>query len=902
MKSISRIISVTNFINSYSIRLMISILLLFISSEFLFSQVYWGNEMLPDYSETLTNGEFSTLYPKKTVDIEDSLMYIVDYYGITIANISNPANPQILSRMQVHGTPKRVLVRNKTVFILEFFGFTIIDASNPTNPNIASYYEFNIADEEGADITLSGNYLFLSSYQNIYAFDVSNIHNPTFVSTLFLLTTNYGIHITKHPVQPYLYCAANGQERTLFVVNISNPSNMTITATISLDGGTFFSSPEIVDSSLFVLETIKIHKFNISDPANPLLIYSRTPYTSHYSFVVKDTLFFAAHQQSKWVVYSVANDSAPIFLTQYLASEEWGNGFGITKLYDKYIFLINYGRGLYDAGWNIKIVDISNPLNASIIGVLNSPFAGFSVSHKIIERENTKYALVIQRNTIKNLSGGISYQGLLRILNVSDPYNPEVISTLELNNEPLSIDANDSLAFITAWTAGYPDFPHFLYVVALGDLRTPIITQTINLDNSTIRADNMVKLFEDRLYVLDKQKLNVYSINNDYTISLIGSSSINVANPLMSMEFRRMGNQIYAYLAAGGGPSQGGFVIANVTNPNQIYAISIFDTHGLSYDIEIQDNYAYLSDYTSLWIFDISNNQTQPVSNIPVSDGVSTYLKVLNNLLFVLINENSSVKKHINVYDISNPLSPVYKGKYLSKTAENFTLSDNGKFFYLSNKYSFNIKRPLFNFKPSTFNLLLPADSAVVSDSVEFVWSQAYDANDDTLTYRLHIWNSSTDTTFTVIGDTSVVLNLNLFLEGNYKWTVEVSDKEFQVASKDTFSFRCLKTGISDNEKIPNNYALYQNYPNPFNPVTNIKFDLKKESNVSLTIFNPLGELVWEKDIYDLPAGTHKIEWNGTDKNNRQLSSGFYVLRMIVNGREDNSKQFEQSIKMILLK
>lgn len=883
---------------------MIVIAILFISSEFLYSQTYWGNEMLPDYSETLSNGEISQLYAKKTVDIEDSLMYITDHYGITIADISIPTNPQIISRIPTSGSALRVLVQNKVVYMLEFFGFTIVDAANPHNPQIVSNYKFNIDEERGYDLVLWGNYLFISTNKNLYVFDISNIYNPSLISSLYIADTNYGIHITKNPTRSYLYCAANTSRRELFVVDISNPSNMNIINSIFLDGGgTIFSPPSIVNNSMFILESIKIHKFDISNAANPTLIYSKTPYTSHYSFEVNDTLLFAAHQQSKWVVYSVANDSTPIFLTQYQASEEWGNGFGICKYHNGYIYLINYGRGLYDAGWNVKIVNVSDPLNASIEGILYSPFAGFATSHIIIEKENAKYALVVQKNTIKQLSGAISYKGLLRILNITDPYNPEIISTLELNDEPISIEANDSIAFITTWTAGYPDFPHKLYVIALGDYITPLITQILNLERSTVTEGNLLKLFDNRLYVLDKQKLSVYSINNDFTISLEGSSFVSLANPLLSVKIKRANNQIYAYLAAGGGPGTGGFIIANVTNPNQIFLVSIFDTQGIGYDIEIQNDYAYLSDYTSLWVFDISNNLAQPISNYPITMGYSTYLKVLNNLLFLEVIDNSlSNNKNIYVFDIVNPISPVFKGKYLSRTTENFSLSDDGKFFYLSNKYSFNIKRPLFNFKPLTFNLLLPADSAVVSDSIEFVWSPSYDANDDTLTYTLRIWNSTIDTSYSVIRDTSVVLNLSSLPEGDYKWAVTASDNEFQVASADTFTFTLSITGITENQKIPLSYELYQNFPNPFNPSTNIKFDLIKESNVGFTIFNALGEVIWEKNINALPAGTHNLQWNGVDDNNIQLPSGFYILRINICDTENNTSQFNKAIKMILLK
>src|SRR5690606_35913726 len=42
----------------------------------------------------------------------------------------------------------------------------------------------------------------------------------------------------------------------------------------------------------------------------------------------------------------------------------------------------------------------------------------------------------------------------------------------------------------------------------------------------------------------------------------------------------------------------------------------------------------------------------------------------------------------------------------------------------------------------------------------------------------------------------------------------------------------------------PREYTLFQNYPNPFNPATTIEYSLPEKSNVTITIYTALGELV----------------------------------------------------------
>jgi hypothetical protein len=82
--------------------------------------------------------------------------------------------------------------------------------------------------------------------------------------------------------------------------------------------------------------------------------------------------------------------------------------------------------------------------------------------------------------------------------------------------------------------------------------------------------------------------------------------------------------------------------------------------------------------------------------------------------------------------------------------------------------------------------------------------------------------------------------------------------------------------GIEVNESaLPQSYELYQNYPNPFNPVTAIKFDLPRTSQVTLKIYNILGEEVATLVSAFLPSGAYKYDWNASG-----IASGVYLYRL----------------------
>ncbi|MCB0732404.1 MAG: T9SS type A sorting domain-containing protein, partial [Ignavibacteriae bacterium] len=97
-------------------------------------------------------------------------------------------------------------------------------------------------------------------------------------------------------------------------------------------------------------------------------------------------------------------------------------------------------------------------------------------------------------------------------------------------------------------------------------------------------------------------------------------------------------------------------------------------------------------------------------------------------------------------------------------------------------------------------------------------------------------------------------------------------------------------TSISKENVLPTSYTLYQNYPNPFNPSTNINFDIVENTNVSLIIFNVLGEEVKNVINQKLNAGAYSINVNFEN-----IESGIYFYRISTNN-------FTETKKMIFIK
>jgi flagellar hook assembly protein FlgD len=127
-------------------------------------------------------------------------------------------------------------------------------------------------------------------------------------------------------------------------------------------------------------------------------------------------------------------------------------------------------------------------------------------------------------------------------------------------------------------------------------------------------------------------------------------------------------------------------------------------------------------------------------------------------------------------------------------------------------------------------------------------------------------------------------------------WSGRNSSNQTLVSYSFTFPVGMLTdTKEPQSHQLPDNYALDQNYPNPFNPSTTIQFELPRRTNISIAVYNILGQEV--KVLIDrlLSPGTHSVSWDGTNSSGNSVPGGVYFYRM-------NADAFVSTRKMVLLK
>jgi hypothetical protein len=123
-------------------------------------------------------------------------------------------------------------------------------------------------------------------------------------------------------------------------------------------------------------------------------------------------------------------------------------------------------------------------------------------------------------------------------------------------------------------------------------------------------------------------------------------------------------------------------------------------------------------------------------------------------------------------------------------------------------------------------------------------------------------------------------------VDPKYKW---VSTAAGALADAFFRSQRVTSAGEIRSD-IPAGYRLEQNFPNPFNPATAIEYSIASKSNVSIAVYNVLGQKVAVLVNETKDPGTYRTEWNAA-----HIPSGLYFYEMRV-------QNYTSVKKMLLLK
>ena len=135
----------------------------------------------------------------------------------------------------------------------------------------------------------------------------------------------------------------------------------------------------------------------------------------------------------------------------------------------------------------------------------------------------------------------------------------------------------------------------------------------------------------------------------------------------------------------------------------------------------------------------------------------------------------------------------------------------------------------------------------------------------------------------------------------------------FQLITTEDIRRAYTQVPLSYGAVIPAKNSLFQNYPNPFNPETWIPFELAKEAEVTIRIYNTEGQLVRTIALGDKQAGVYTTKeksayWDGCDSLGTKVASGvyFYTLQVrsasVGTNLSIGNREFRETKRMVIIK
>jgi hypothetical protein len=294
-----------------------------------------------------------------------------------------------------------------------------------------------------------------------------------------------------------------------------------------------------------------------------------------------------------------------------------------------------------------------------------------------------------------------------------------------------------------------------------------------------------------------------------------------------------------------------------------------------------------------------SDGKTLKLSASDIDGDALTYTAFSDTtgLTVTVSNDTLRLKPVADYYGTSSVKAFVSDGQLTDSTAFSFTV--------------LNVQDAPYAFDwVSTALDTIDISQSNLADTYELKWSESKDVDGETIDYLLYVKigvlepEEIYDTT-----STSVPITYQEFLDNVFepfpmlprvtvKFSVSATDGIDTV--KITGDNRVLFVNryeylSTESEGIPTEFALHENYPNPFNPTTTLRFDLPEVSDITLTIYNMLGQKVRTFNYQNTSAGYHSVTWDATNDLGQQVGAGVYLYQLL-------AKDFVKTRKMVLLK
>ena len=422
------------------------------------------------------------------------------------------------------------------------------------------------------------------------------------------------------------------------------------------------------------------------------------------------------------------------------------------------------------------------------------------------------------------------------------------------------------------------------------------------------------------------------------------------------LEYEQGLNDVWGYAASNGieyalvGSNTGTSIVDVTTNPSEPEEVAFISGLESTWrDIKTYQNYMYVCTEAQqgIQVVDISSPEEAAIVETWTGDndeGVSVHNIFQADGYLYVVGTNASFGD-MHILDLSNPAAPVLVGTWTGEYLHDVYVRDNyayGAGIYSSTMYIIDISDKSNPTTVASWTYPGKAHACWLTEDDNYLITADEIAGGHVKIWDIQDFNNINLVSEWTAADAENLTVHNVFVRDNYLYCsyyvfglqiVDVSDpyQPFLAGYFDSylgenelfggnwgiypFTESCniyisdrsnglfvvdfpgcgTNLGSISEAPSPQSFQLHAAFPNPFNPITNLRYDLPKQTQVILTVYDMLGREVTQLVNTTQETGFKSVLWDATDSYGKSVSAGVYLYQI-------RSGEFVQTRKMVLLK
>ncbi|MCK5050333.1 MAG: T9SS type A sorting domain-containing protein [Candidatus Cloacimonetes bacterium] len=698
-------------------------------------------------------------------------------------------------------------------------------------------------------IQIIDNHLF---FLNLNGLEIYEINGDGSITKLSVVTIPQPSSMVVYEQNCYIASigyAVEGYHAKVYRIDISDTSNPEIIDQIEYDNYEGLVGLMSINNNLIV-QTINNWNVFYKSYSLPEMVYLGQAIEDTIYCKVNDSLLVCQAESILYTKQYISHGNFELIgTTDVSAYSDDGYGYNNFKIIDDTLLVAVNCK-------NITFWDISDVTNWQYLSRYTLPVNMYITGNK-------QYA-IIDENVI------IFTANLIRLLDISDILNPHLVDTFE----------NNIYLVGTGQACDY--YGNNLYVGTINDG-----IQHYEIENNTIEYiysyyDNL-RFFTGFIYqdkIVAGNLLEGYQLfdiedpfnpidqgdwfNDKYFINRVHKTG----GWMILLDYEEFTLEIYD--------------ITDLENPVLINTLSL-DNYGFDFTYwSIDENdpfsfYLWNHQTNKFWKFDISE-QGEPIELFEFDlPSTPIWQVVINSIAYATFGEYPYDLMVIDGLEENEP--------YLTNVIDDFSI-----YGYLLNQEGFLVSRESPEEAPAYIFQLDDPLQPELYFTPQF-GSRIYIRDNLIFAQYRHIvavYENHPNTTepIAIFNGLNHIYNIDLIEYNglNYLITIEAGNIGL-------FEYTYVPSSVND--ELPKPETTLSNYPNPFNPETTIQFNTENtEENTEIVIYNIKGQRVKSFPINQLTnSPVHQVIWDGTDSNNKPVSSGIYMYQLIVDGKAIASKR-----------